>query len=105
MFENQATGEAYEFIFQVGENRLTFDRTPNLPWFRCMNRGLERPIRLEAKRKYKLQIICDDTIATIYIDGIALNTRMYAKAGQALAVYVVDGRLNLEDVILETGLK
>jgi beta-fructofuranosidase len=105
LFEDQATGDAYEFIFQVGESRLTFDHTPNLPWFRCMNRGLERPIRLEAKRKYKLQIICDDTIATIYIDGIGLNTRMYAKAGQALAVYVVDGRLNLEDAVLETGLR
>jgi beta-fructofuranosidase len=70
-----------------------------------MNRGLERPILLEVQPKYKPQLICDDTIATIYIDGVALNTRMYAKAGQALAIYVVDGQLKLEEAILETGLR
>lgn len=64
-----------------------------------------RPLLLEPKRKYTVQIIADDTIATIYVDGIALDTRMYAKAGQALAVYVVDGQLTLTNAVLETGLK
>ncbi len=111
LFEDKATGDAYEFIFQIGENRLSFDRTPNLPWFRYMNRGLERPMRLEANTKYNIQIIMDDTIATIYVDGVALNARMYAKAGQALAVYVVDGKLTLEGAaievrtLIESGLK
>lgn len=105
LFEDKATGNAYEFIFQIGENRLSFDRTPNLPWYRYMNRGLERPMRLEANRKYNIQIIVDDTIATIYVDGVALNARMYAKAGQALAIYVVDGKLTLEGAVIESGLK
>ena len=73
----------HQLNFNVGENRLVFDRTPNLPWFRCMNRRLERPVRLAPMQKYRLQVICDDTIATIYIDGVALNTRMYARPGQA----------------------
>lgn len=64
-----------------------------------------RPLLLEPKRKYTVQIIADDTIATIYVDGVALDTRMYAKAGQALAVYVVDGQLTLTNAVLETGLK
>jgi beta-fructofuranosidase len=105
LFEDEGSGDAYEFIFQIGENRVSFDRTPNLPWFRCMNKGLERPLRLEANRRYNIQIIVDDTIATLYVEGVALNTRMYAKAGQALAINVVEGKLTLENAVLETGLK
>ena len=105
LFEDQATGEAYEFIFNLVENRVTFDHTPNLPWYRYMNKGLERPLWLKAGRAYNLQIIADDTIATLYIDGVALNTRMYAKAGQALAAYVIDGCFSMTNVSLETGLK
>jgi len=105
LFENETTGEAYEFIFQIGEQRVLFDRTPNLPWYRYMNKGLERPLRLEADRPYLIQIIVDDTIATLYVEGVALNTRMYAKAGQALAIYVVNGKLSVENAVLETGLK
>jgi beta-fructofuranosidase len=105
LFEDQVTGEAYEFVFQVGESRIFFDRTPNLPWFRYMNKGLERPLRLQADRTYRIQIIVDDTIATLYVEGVALNTRLYAKAGPALAIYVVDGALTVENVVLATGLQ
>jgi beta-fructofuranosidase len=105
LFEDETTGEAYEFVFQIGEQRVLFDRTPNLPWFRYMNKGLERPLRLEAGRMYHIQIIVDGSIATLYVEGVALNTRMYAKAGQALAIYVVDGKLRVENAVLETGLK
>ncbi len=103
LFEDETTGEAYEFIFQIGEQRVLFDKTPNLPWYRYMNKGLERPLQLEADRTYHIQIIVDDSIATLYVEGVALNTRMYAKAGQALAVYVVDGKLRVENAVLETG--
>lgn len=84
---------------------MIFDRTPNLPWFRCMNKGLERPLPLEAGRKFNIQLIVDDSIATIYVDGVALNVSMYAKAGQALAIYVVDGKLLLDDTVIETELR
>ena len=63
------------------------------------------PLRLEADRPYTIQVIVDDTIATLYVEGVALNTRMYAKPGQALAIYLVDGELTLENAVLETGLK
>jgi beta-fructofuranosidase len=42
----------------------------------------------------------DDTIATLYVDGVALNTRIYASAGEALADYVVDGALTVENAVL-----
>jgi len=105
LFEDEATGDAYEFVFQVGEARLVFDRTPNLPWFRNMNKGLERPLRLSPDQTYTVQIIADDTIATLYVNGVALNTRLYAKPGQALAVYVVDGTLTLAGATLASGLR
>ncbi len=105
LFEDEATGDAYEFIFHLGEQRVSFDRTPNLPWFRYMNRGLERPLHLAPDRPHRLQIIVDDTIATLYVDGVALNTRMYAKAGQTLTLYVVDGTLTAEHADLALGLR
>jgi beta-fructofuranosidase len=105
IFEDPVSGDACEFIFHLLENRLSFDRTPNLPWLCYLNRGLERPIRLEPARKYALQIAVDNTIATLYIDGVALNTRLYAKAGQALAVYGVDGNPTIDEAVIETGLK
>lgn len=98
--EHAATGEAYEFIFLVGEQRVRFDRTPNLPWYRCLNTGIERPLPLQASRPYDIRIIVDDTIATLYVDGVALNTRMYAKAGDSISVYVVDGALTVERAAL-----
>ncbi len=97
LFENEATGDAYAFNFQVGENRLSFDQTP---WPRAADKGLERPLPLEAGRKYHVQIIADGSIATLYVDGVALNARAYAKKGQALSVYVVDGKLEVENTAL-----
>ena len=105
LFEDEPSGDAYAFSFEIGEHRVSFDRTPNLPWFRYQNKGLERPLRLEAQRSYTIQIIVDATIATLYVAGVALSTRMYAKAGQALAIYVVDGTLTLDSAVLETELK
>ncbi len=105
LFEDEATGDAYEYIFNVGENRISFDRTPNLPWYRYANKGLERPIRFEANKDYNIQLIVDDTIATVYIDGVALNARMYSKSGTALSMYVVDGDLEITEAFIEKGLK
>ena len=84
---------------------MSFDRTPNLPWFRCMNGGLEQPLHLAGDQRHHIQIIVDDTIATLYVEGVALNTRLYAKAGQTLAFYVVDGTLTLDNAVLQRGLK
>ena len=70
-----------------------------------MNKGVERPLHLAANRRHRVQIIVDDTITTLYVDGGALNARMYAKSGEALPVYVVDGVLTVANTVLETGSK
>jgi beta-fructofuranosidase len=97
LFEDEATGDAYAFMFLVGENRVVFDKRPNYPWFRYDNRGLERPLALDADREYEVRIVVDGTIATLYVDGVALNARMYDKTGRNLVADVVDGALEILD--------
>ena len=51
------------------------------------------------------QIILDDTIATIYVDGVALNTRFYQKFGQSLSLFVTDGTLTATNAGLSKTIK
>lgn len=105
VYEDEATGEAYEFKFNIGENNYVFDKTPNMPWFQCMNKGLDRPIQLNAGENYNIRLIVDDTIATLYVNGVALNTRMYKRPGTSLGLYVVDGTLTISNATVAKGLK
>ncbi len=97
LFEDAATGDGYEFLLSVADQRLSFDRRPNYPWYRYDNRGLDRPLPLAPDTTYHLDLIADDTICTLYVDGVALNARMYAKPGTSMSVQVVDGGLRLTD--------
>ena len=65
-YENEETSQSYQYLFNIEENRYRFEKSPNMPWPANQNIGLERPIRLEAGKKYHIQMILDDTIATIY---------------------------------------
>lgn len=98
LYENPDTEQSYQFAFQCNENRYVFEKYPNWPWFTCMNIGLERPIELMPGRKYHVQIIADDTIATIYVDGVALNTRMYDKQGDAISVFCDEGSIKVKNI-------
>lgn len=95
LFEDAATGDGYAYTFRAGEQRLDFDRIPNFPWYRYDNRGLERPFSVQPGRSYQVDIVVDDTIATLYVDGVALSARMYDRPGRSLAVDVTDGSLTL----------
>ena len=50
-----------------------------------MNIGLERPIGLEAGHTYHIRLVVDDTIGTLYVDGVALNVRMYERPDESWA--------------------
>ena len=104
-YENEENAESYQFIFQIPENRYVFEKCPNWPWPANQNIGLERPIELEAHRSYHLQMIVDDTIATLYVDGVALNTRIYSKMGEALSLFATEGKLTVKNCRLTAGLK
>lgn len=86
-------GYCYHFI--PGENRFEFDKKPNYPWFRCMNRGLTRPITLIPGKEYAISLIIDDDVCILYVDGVALNARMCEKPGQELKLYVQGGGLEV----------
>ena len=100
--EDFKTGEAYQFVFPIGENKYYFEKTPNWPWFQCLNIGLERPIEMSPDKSYHIQLVVDDTIATIYVNGVALNTRMYSKPGGSISFSVVDGSIEVTNLKLST---
>lgn len=95
-YEDLETGVSYEFRFFVERNKVVFHKCPNYPWYQCLNIGLERPILLEAGRKYHIQLIVDHDIATLYVNGTALNVRFCEKPGMALALTVTDGEIETE---------
>ena len=70
-YGNQETGESYQYLFHVGENRVIFEKSPNWPWPDEQNIGRERPIHLEPGKTHHVDLIVDDTIATLYVDGVA----------------------------------
>ena len=40
-------------------------------------------IGLEAGHTYHIRLVVDDTIGTLYVDGVALNVRMYERPGES----------------------
>ena len=48
-------------------------------------------IGLEAGHTYHIRLVVDDTIGTLYVDGVALNVRMYERPGESLGVFATDG--------------
>jgi beta-fructofuranosidase len=102
---NEKTEQGYQFKFPVAQHRYLFEGTPNWPWFTNMNIGLERPLTLEPGRVYHMQLVVDDTIATLYVDGVALNARMYTRPGDDISMFVTDGSLSISDAVIRRGLK
>ena len=45
------------------------------------------------------------TIATIYVDGVALNARAYKRPGENLSLIASEGSLKVTNCKVTTGLK
>ncbi|MCP1102345.1 beta-fructofuranosidase [Aequitasia blattaphilus] len=105
MMENPETEQSYQYIFQVMENRFVFEKNPNWPWPSCMNIGLERPIDLETEKTYHIQLIVDDTISVLYVDGVAMCSRMYEELGNQLSLFVTDGKMEVKNIKVSNTLK
>ena len=104
-YENEDTGESQQFLFHVDEGRLLFEPSPNWPWPDNQNLGLERPLALEPGKRYAVRMIVDDTIATLYVDGVALNTRVYRKFGGTVSVFATGGSLQVSGCQVAKGLR
>lgn len=105
LLENEETTQSYQYIFRVGENKYEFEKNPKVPLFGYMNIGLERPIQLIAGKIYNIKLIVDETIATLYVDGVALNARMYTKPGDSLSMFVTDGNIEIKNISVAKDLK
>lgn len=49
-------------------------------------------------------MIVDATIATLYIDGVALNARMYTRPGASLSVFVTDDAITVQNASISKGI-
>ena len=104
-YEDEDKAESYQFVFNVTEDRYVFEKKPNWPWPANQNIGLERPLELVPGKKYNIKMIVDDTIATIYVDGVALNARAYKRPGESLSLFASEGSLKVTNCKVTTGLK
>ena len=105
IYEDEDKAESYQFVFNVTEDRYVFEKKPNWPWPANQNIGLERPLELVPGKKYNIKMIVDDTIATIYVDGVALNARAYKRPGESLSLFASEGSLKVTNCKVTTGLK
>lgn len=96
--KNFDTDESYEFLFSIVNGQLSFDKSPNYPWFQMFDKGLNRPLHLEANKDHDIKVIVDGTIMTLYINDVALNVRGYTAFGSGLAFAVSNGSLKVKDV-------
>lgn len=96
-YDNGEKEESYQFLFLCHENRFLCEKNPNWPWFAYMGQGTERPLELTAGRRYHVRMIVDDTIAVIYVDGVALSARIYTKPGDGLGVFASEGSVRVEN--------
>ena len=96
--DNEETGVSYCFTVLCAQNRVIFEKVPNWPWPQMNNIGLERPVHPNEDGTYHIQIIADDTIATLYINGVALNARMYTQPGDGIVLAAEDGTAAFKDM-------
>lgn len=104
MYENSQLDLGYAYQFKPGRNTVEFDKLPNMKWFILMNRGMSRPVSLEAGKPYRITVIVDDDLSVVYVNGVAMNARMCEKPGEELKVYVNTGTLKVENIIFYNGL-
>jgi beta-fructofuranosidase len=64
---------------------------------------LERPVALQPHQDYSLKLVIDETICVIYInDQVAMSARMYDLQTGDLGLFVADGEVSFEDIVVKT---
>ena len=90
---------AYYIRLEPARNRLVFDSWPrsgDLPFWV----GSERPLRLEPHQSVSLKVFVDGTACVIYVNQIALSTRLYNLKQGAWGVFVNEGTARFRDVMI-----
>jgi beta-fructofuranosidase len=100
--EDPEAQTGYQFVLRAAEGRLEVDRFPNWPWGRFDNRDLDRPLSVDDDAEHAIALVFDGDIATLYVDDVALSTRVNAPAGAQLAIDVIDGGASVGEVTITT---
>lgn len=103
LFEDPETLSAYTYRFLSRKQKVTFSKTPQYPWPQYFDKGLERECHLESGKTYHVQLIVDDDMSVLYVDGVALSARMYAKPGKAISISVTEGNLRVDNILYRIG--
>ncbi|BDR58070.1 glycosyl hydrolase family 32 [Xylocopilactobacillus apicola] len=101
-FKNQETDESYQYLLSVDDQRLTFDKSPEWPWYQMMTKGLERPLPIKGGQPIHVKMIVDDDILVIVVENVSLISRVYHKFGNDLAIAVSNGEAKFSNIILRT---
>lgn len=103
LFTDLETQEGYEYKISMVNNELSFGKTPNYPWPQFFDKGLQRPLSIEPEKEIQVKLIVDDSIAVLYINNVALSTRMYDKPGTAISLTVTEGAITVSESKYSTG--
>lgn len=91
----------YAYTVDFAERRVVFDRSPNFPWNRYDNKGLERPLPdSAAEQDIRVRLVVDETVAVLYLNDIALSTRVYEPCGTSVGIDVVGGGIEVKDIVV-----
>ena len=94
---NEETGSAYEYLFSVGENRLSFDYWPRNPW-KDINHftGLDRTVMLDQTNEVSFTLLVDDDVCVLYVnDEIALSSRMCTALSKKWGIFAIGGIIKI----------
>ena len=100
VYENSILDSGYAYQFVPAEQKVEFDRLPNMKWFLYLNKGMMQSVSLTAGKKYPVTILVHDDISVLYVDGIAISARMKEKPGNELKFYVDSGKISVSEITL-----
>ncbi|MGF7144869.1 beta-fructofuranosidase [Anaerotaenia torta] len=89
---------AYGYKLETSNNRFAFGMVPNTPWGRANFTNVERPVPFIPGTRYHLDIVVEGDVCVLYLDGVALSSRMYIKKDNGISIYSENGEVRLENV-------
>lgn len=94
---DQETDSGYQFVFYPAQNKVEFSGIT----FTVRNDGLSRMIPLCPETSVSIQLIWDQEVCMLYVDGqVALSSRMYQQKGQDFSVFAVGGGVTVKEASL-----
>lgn len=62
----------------------------------------ERPFAWQAGKTYHVRVFVQESILLLYVDGVALGTRMFDRKGYRFGLFVSDGAASFSSIRLLT---